>query len=73
MGFEKMQAWTRSAAILECCRSWMQDCVIAVQLTIQNEVLGLGDVLMLGTKQNRNVMFFDSKRRTRVLFLEFWV
>ena len=60
MGFEKMQAWTRSAAILECCRSWMQDCVIAVQLTIQNEVLGLGDVLIEDWKNQsevRRVMF----------------
>ena len=46
MGFEKMQAWTGSAAILEYCGSWMQDCVIAVQQTVQNEVLGLGDVLI---------------------------
>ena len=46
MGFKKMQARTRSVAVLECCGSWMQDCVIAVHQTVQNEVLGLGDVLI---------------------------
>ena len=45
---------------LECCGSWMQDCVIVVQQTVQNEVLGLGDVLIEEWKDQseiRRVMF----------------
>ena len=46
MGFEKNAGVDWINSNLERCGSWMQDCAIAVQQTVQNEVLGFSDVLV---------------------------